>query len=376
MADHADRTRPASDRKRREARQKGQVAQSAELASSLVLAAGLLVTALLLPVLLRHGHAAFGAALDRIRDPEHVTAETLLPEVGRMLVDTLRMGAPVLAATAVVAAGARLGQVGFLFTTKPLTPRLDHLDPIKGTKRLFSLKRGVMLAITLGKVALVLVVGTLHVMYRFPRILGLVRLDFGEAFVRAAGFVAEGAALILLILLLLGIIDWIYQKWQQERDLRMTEQEFRDDLKTTEGNPQIKQRQRGLARQRQQQRLTEVVPVADVVVTNPEHLAIALRWEEETMHAPVVLAKGADHAALRIRRIARAHGVPVLERKPLARAMYPLVREGESIPAEFYGAVAEILAWVYRVEGRTPRRRSGTRSSEARNLAGRQATGR
>jgi flagellar biosynthetic protein FlhB len=132
----------------------------------------------------------------------------------------------------------------------------------------------------------------------------------------------------------------------------MTKQEIKEELKTTMGNPELKQRQRGFARKIMNQRLHQNVPKADVVVTNPEHIAIAIKWDPDKMNAPIVLAKGADYVALRIRQIAMANGIPIIEKKPLARAMYPIVQVGREIPPMFFQAVAEVLAFVFRLNGK------------------------
>jgi len=157
---------------------------------------------------------------------------------------------------------------------------------------------------------------------------------------------------VAAVLLILGLLDFFYQRWQTEQDMKMTKEEVKEELKRHEGDPLVKQRRRKVAQQLMMQRLATDVPKADVVVTNPTHVSVALQYDSDTMHAPKLIAKGADLMALRIRQIASAHRVPVVERPPLARAIFSAVEVGQEIPQEYYAAVAEILAYVYRISGR------------------------
>jgi flagellar biosynthetic protein FlhB len=173
-----------------------------------------------------------------------------------------------------------------------------------------------------------------------------------ECLVSIGQLMLDVALRILAVLLLLGVIDFVYQRWKQRQDLKMTKQQVKDEMKQTEGDPDVKRRRMRIQQQIAMQRISSAVPRADVVVTNPEHLAIAIRYDREAMNAPVVIAKGADHLAMRIRQIAIRHSIPIVERKPLARALYKDVAVGQEIPPDFYNAVAEVLAYVYRLDGR------------------------
>jgi flagellar biosynthetic protein FlhB len=183
----------------------------------------------------------------------------------------------------------------------------------------------------------------------------LVVLPEGTA---VAGFAVVGrlmlelAAIIALALLVLAILDYAFQRWKHQKDHRMTKQEVRDEYKESEGDPKIKQKRLQMARQMAMQRISKSVPTADVIVTNPEHISVAIKYDETKMNAPVVVAIGVDHLALRIRRIAAQHGIPIVERKPLARLLHRTVKTGDPIPPESYAAVAEVLAFVYRMNGR------------------------
>ena len=187
-------------------------------------------------------------------------------------------------------------------------------------------------------------------------ILSLSGMGFPANFAVAAGIIYNVAWRLAWALLILAAADWLYQKWRFERDIRMTKQEIKDEAKRMEGDQQIKGRRRQLARKMIMQRIHRDVPKADVVITNPTELAIALKYDPETMSAPRVVAKGAGFLAARIRQIAVSNGVPIMERKPLAQALYKTVDVGQDVPPEFYQAIAEILAYVYELAGKGVRR--------------------
>ena len=157
---------------------------------------------------------------------------------------------------------------------------------------------------------------------------------------------------VLAILFLLGMIDYLYQKWKHKADLRMTKQQVKDEMKQSDGDPEVKRRRLRMQQQIAMQRISAAVPRADVIVTNPEHISVAIQYDSENMNAPKVIAKGAEYLAMRIRHLAMQHNIPIVERKPLARALYAQVPVGHEVPAEFFQAVAEILAYVYRLDGR------------------------
>jgi flagellar biosynthetic protein FlhB len=180
--------------------------------------------------------------------------------------------------------------------------------------------------------------------------------EFAQVFGLAVAIIYAVAMRIGIALLILAILDYVWQRWQLERELRMTKQEVKDEMRSMEGDPKLKQRRRQIAYQIASRKLKKDVPTADVVVTNPTEFAVALKYDPESMHAPKVIAKGQGLIAARIRQLAVEAGVPILERKPLARALYKLVEVGHEIPEQFYAAVAEILAYVYELSGKKGRR--------------------
>jgi flagellar biosynthetic protein FlhB len=251
----------------------------------------------------------------------------------------------------VAAVAVNLAQVGFLFVAEPMAPNLDRIDPIAGLGRMFSARSVARLLMGLLKVVLVGIVVTLTIWAERSRLVGLLGHGFEEIVKYGTGMMLTVALRAVLVLLTLAILEYGYQRWQYERDLRMSKQEVREELKRFEGDPKIRERRRAIQRRLAMQRMMQRVPKATVVITNPTHLAVAIEYRKDEMEAPVVVAKGAEHLAQRIREIALDHGVPVIERRDLARALYKAVEVGQTIPVELYQAVAEVLAYVYRLKG-------------------------
>jgi flagellar biosynthetic protein FlhB len=206
---------------------------------------------------------------------------------------------------------------------------------------------------SIGKLLIIGAMAAVVVLRDIPSILHLADLDANQILPAAGHLVFLLALKLAVLLLLLALLDYAFQRWQHERDMRMTKEEVKEEMKRMEGDPLVKQRRSRVARQLAMQRLSSAVPHADVVVTNPTHFAVALRYDGQTMQAPKVVAKGADYLAARIRQLAVINGVPMVERKELARALYRDVEVGQQIPPQFYSAVAEILAYVYRLSGRS-----------------------
>lgn len=349
--DQFEKTEPPTERRRQQAREEGNVAKSTDLTAACMLLAAVLLLNFLgerlfegLAIPLR---LLLGGELDgNPTRPEDLT--NLLAFSADLLVTTLM---PLVLSIVIVGLAAMIGQIGFLVSLKPVTPSLSKLSPIRGLRNIFNARGAVRLAMSLGKVALISAVTTWIIYLDFGAIQRLGELEPAPAFAVAAGLVYDLALKLALLLLLLGLLDYFFQKWQHERDLRMSKQEVKEEMKRMEGDPMIKQRRSRVAKQLAEQRNAQSVPQADVVVTNPTHFAVALRYESATMHAPKVIAKGADYLAGRMRQIAAVHQIPIIERKPLAQALYHGVEVGQEIPPEHYAAVAEILAYVYRISG-------------------------
>ena len=264
----------------------------------------------------------------------------------------LRLVVPVMLVMFLVAGLAQFTQVGALFSLKPLRPNWKKFNVIAGLGKLFSKKSAVKGVIDVLKLGLIAGVTIAITRSEMAEVAHLAALPLIEGIIVVCWMLVRVAVWILLILLLIGFLDWMFQRWQTTQDLKMTRQEVRDERKASEGDAEVKARRLRIARQIALQRINADVPKADVIVTNPTHYSVALRYDPNTMAAPRVLAKGADYLALRIRQIATAHGVPIVERPPLARALYHQVEVGREVSIEHYEAVAEVLAYVYRLEGK------------------------
>jgi len=347
-----DRTEAPTPRRRKEARDKGQVARSQDLTAAVVLFAGFVVLRFLWPPLWLSLQAIVVAALS---PDEPARIDGLKPfalATGRELL--WRLG-PFLAAIFIAGILVLYAQVGPLLTAQPLMPSLSKIDPIKGIQRLFSLRSVMMGLLNIAK--LVFVAGVAYVALSGDAAAILFTSSFSfEDTVRLGGsLIFEFCMQLSAAILILALLDLVWQRHRHERDLRMTKEEVKDELRSMEGDPKIKSRRRQLQLQLAMQRLQKDVPKADVIVTNPTHISIAIRYDAESMVAPKVVAKGADEMALRIRQIAHRHGIPIVERKPLARALFDAVDVGQYIPERFYRAIAEILAYIYELTGKAPR---------------------
>jgi flagellar biosynthesis protein FlhB len=348
-----EQTEKATPKRRQEARQRGQVPRSQELAGSVIFLTSVFVIHALQNVTLGRMQAAVSAALSHIADHGDPTVRSvwiLFAQAGA----GIGMGVVIVFAVAMIAGIlANVLQFGFVFTLKPLTPNIAKLNPMSGFTRLFSKHTAVSFAKQLLKLAAVGVV-------LYTTISNNLQLfvDAGQS--TPATMVSMTAELIYqiawrfgLLLVIVGLLDYAYERWQLEENLKMTKQEVKDEWRQSEGNPEakaaLKRRQREFARRR----MMAAVPRATVVVTNPTHFAIALEWDEVTMEAPVVIAKGADLLARRIREIAREHGIPIMENPPLARTLYDRVDLDQPIPPNLYAAVAQVIAFVYRLKRKT-----------------------
>lgn len=344
-----ERTEKATPKRLKDARDKGQVARSRELNSAaLVLlgAGGLWMLGDRIGSCLQ-GLIRGGLAFDRAAalDPA-----ALVTRLGAASGAALWAIAPWLGLAVVVAALAPLMLGGFLFSTDSLQPKFDRLDPVKGLKRVFSAQGAVETAKALGKFMVVGGLAVLVMRQMAPALLGLGGEPITAAVPHAGDLIARAFFLTALGLLLIAAVDVPFQLWNHARQLRMSRQDIKDEMKESEGRPEM----RGRIRQRQQElsrrRMMQDVPTASVVVTNPTHYAIALRYDLGGNGAPRLVAKGADLVAAQIRTLAKEHKVPILEQPPLARALFYSTKLGAEVPRELYAVVAQVLAYVYQLQ--------------------------
>lgn len=370
MADEQDnKTEPATARRRQEARESGQVAKSADLTSAVLLIVGLWVLSATASTITQALAAVMAWLLGggALRGGGGAAAGQFTVDAREMLENDFRVNAPLLlrivapvllsvAGAAVITVGV---QVGFHVSPKPLMPNLAKLNPMQGISRLFAGRSGVALGMNFLKLTLVGATAWSYIQSQMPLILTLGGMDFPANFKAASTIVYNLAWRLAWSLLILAAVDWLYQKWKFERDIRMSKQEIKDEAKRMDGDQEIKNKRRQMARKMITQRIHRDVPKADVVITNPTELAIAIKYDADTMGAPRVVAKGAGFLAARIRQVAIQNGVPIMERKPLAQALYKTVEVGQEVPAEFYQSIAEILAYVYELAGKGMRRMRG-----------------
>jgi len=351
VPDTAEKTEIPTPRRLQESREKGQVAKSTDLAAAAGLLAGLLV-------LNFYGSAILTGFMDLMcqslsLDDAAVTGQFALDQCWRLAYRHIwAILAPIFIILFVVAIVVNLMQVGFLFVSKPITPSFEKISPLSGFKRLFSLRSAMRLVMSLSKVGIITTVAYFTIKSFLPALVGLVGLSFTEVVACGANLMFVLGMRMALVLLVLALLDYAYQKHQMLKDLRMTKEEVKEEMKRMEGDPIMRQRRRNVARQLATQRMSQAVPKANVVITNPTELAIALQYDPDSMYAPKVVARGAGFLAQRIRKIALEYGVPVIERKPLAQALYKSCEVGDYVPPELYKAVAEVLAYVFELAGK------------------------
>jgi flagellar biosynthetic protein FlhB len=357
---HGQRTEQPTHRKKQKAREKGKVAKSQELTAAIVVMGGIVVLKLLFPWILSQ------TSDFTVKFLSPLPAVESFNDVRSLAVDLLVGGAGILAPFLIAVFGIALVanyiQVGFLFSTQPLSLSLEKINPVAGFKRLFSVQSLVKVLINSAKAGLVGLVFFFAIKGGIDRYFAL-----GDSGVRSVvEFMADEALAIAakasLILLGLAMADYAYQRREHIKSLMMSKHELKEESKEVEGSPLIKSRIRSAQRELARRRMMNAVPMADVVVTNPTEIAVALKYQADGMSAPTVVAKGKRLLAERIKQIAREHGVPIYENKPLARSLYDLVEVGSEIPEHLYRAVAEILSYVYRLQGRVP---SGLRAGDS-----------
>jgi len=344
--DYADKTEAPTPKRRAEAREQGNVARSQDLTVAMLLIGLLLMLQMTGPRMVAALRALVHEALDLPSLSDFAAASAPQTAV-RAIVLIGRAMAPLLAAVVLIALIGNVVQVGLHFSTKRLQPNLAAPNPVRGLGRLFSARSPIQLGISFVKMVILAAVAYSALHSRIESIMRVQQLSYMQIFALGAGLVYSIALRVGIALLVLSILEYLYQRWRVEQELKMTKQEVKEEMRRMEGDPKVKQRRRQIAMQMINKRLKKEVPKADVVVTNPTEFAVALKYDSETMHAPRVIAKGQGLIAQRIRQIAIEAGVPILERKPLARALYRLVEVGQEIPEQFYSAVAEILAYVY-----------------------------
>ena len=345
-----ERTEQPTSKRRQDFREKGQVAQSKEVNTAAILTFSMGLWFFYGPIFWKNLTELLKELLG-VSSTYQVTSNSVINLAIHLLQQMGMLLLPVFLTVLVIGFFSSYLQIGLLFTAKPLQPDLAKLDPIKGAAKFISKRSAVDALKSILKVVLVGVVAYRVVMGEFDKALLLVDMDVGET-IRFVGMVAIQVLWKTSgILILLAAIDFWYTRWEMEEKMKMTKQEVKEENKETEGDPQVKGKIRSIQMQMARRRMMAEVPNADVVITNPTHLSVAISYKRGEMTAPVIIAKGADNLAMKIREIAKEHRIPMVENVPVARALYK-VDVGLEIPEEMFKAVAEILAYVYSLKGR------------------------
>ena len=347
-----EKTEVPTEKKRRESREEGQVAFSKELSSAALLAGIVLTLVATSPIILDAMRQLMSQIFRDLAQSEELSIDSIFTLSGEILSIILPAFAPFVAVIIFVGIFASVLQVGVLITFKAIAPKFNKISPLTGLKRLFSSQSLADFLKSMAKLIIVGFVGYLTYIDKITELNGLSVSTPESILIYNFTVVAEVAGKIVLALVAIAIFDYFYQRWHHEQQLMMTKQEVKDETKQTEGDPQLKVRIRQIQREMSNARMMQEVPKADAVIVNPTHFSVAILYDRDVMTAPEVIAKGADHLALRMRTVARENNVPILERPELARDLYANVEIGDDIPERFYKAIAEILAFVYRLRKR------------------------
>lgn len=346
-----EKTETASAKKRSDARNKGQVVFSKDVNMALTfllamvsinLLGGFIVSRFIADY---HYFTDFPVSVDDLFNPKDLSVL-----LGRMLVDIMIISSPVMLITMVGGVLLNYIQVGFLFTNETIKFKLDKLNPVSGLKQMFSVRSLVELAKNLIKILIISIVAFNYLKDKMNVMLDLMEMGALQIGLIIWDLVYNLSIRLSLILLVISVLDFVYKKWQNEKDLRMSKQEVKEEYKQLEGNPLIKSKIREKQRQMAMSRMMQDVPKADVIITNPTHFAVAVKYDTSKYDAPYVIAKGQDLIAKQIRKVAEENKIPIVENKPLARELFASVKIGRTIPENLFHAVAEILAFVYKIK--------------------------
>lgn len=346
-----EKTEEATPKKKDEARKKGQIARSSDLPGSLIMLFTFMGFIMLGGFFKKHIMMLFGNLFEDWLLME-LTTENVMSLFTDVTIQLLLILMPIFAIAVVIGVLGNIIQFGFLLTGEPLQMKLSKLNPINGFKQIFSAKTIVEFLKSVLKLLIIGVLVYMAISKEWDRILVLASLPVQQIFSFTAGLTVRLGIEIGAVLTVLAFADFFYQRYEHNKSLRMSKQDIKDEYKKSEGDPIIKGKIRERQRRMAMQRMMQEVPNADVIITNPTHFAIALKYDATKMVAPKIIAKGMDHVALRIREIAKENGVVTMENKPLARALYERAEIGDVIPPDLFQAVAEVLAYVYKMKGR------------------------
>ncbi|MEE9493286.1 MAG: flagellar biosynthesis protein FlhB [Gammaproteobacteria bacterium] len=347
----AEKTEQPTPKRLRKAREKGQTAQSRELPAAVSIVVLVMVLSLLAPSLLQWFIVQMKQGMSG-QISIFADSKTFTTFVNTKITGSILAMLPILAALVVGSVLSCVVVGGLNFAPQALSLKFSAINPVKGFGRLFNVKSAVKLGISIAKLIIVSIIVWLYLQSKIDTLAAMRWAWSGQIIVAIARIISGMLIRVCVALLIIAAIDVIFQKWKYTQDLKMTKQEVKQERKDTDGSPEVKSRIRRIQIEMARKRMLQEVPKASVVLVNPTHVAVALRYDAKTMEAPIMVAKGADHLAEKIREIAQAYGVPIVRKPELARTIYSTVQPGDSIPQTLYAAVAEVLAMIYRLRHR------------------------
>ena len=350
-----EKTEPATQKKLEDARKEGKVAKSKDLTQGIDLLVLFLLLKIFVGYMGERFMGLFDSTLGRMAEfmavnQKEVSMAAFSTALNNAILELFLIIWPFLVFGFVITFIVTVYQVGWKISAKPMEPKMSKFNPINGFKRIFSKDSLFELVKSIAKVVVIAYVAYTNIVDEADNLFILYEIDLNQAVALVGNIIIEFGIEISVIFIVIGLIDYIYQKWKFSEDMKMTKQEVKDEYKNTEGDPQIKGRIRQKMREASQRRMMQDVPKADVVITNPTHFAVAIKYDAEVSKAPIVVAKGEDYLAQKIKEVARENNVEIVENKPLARMLYHNVDIGAEIPPELYQAVAEVLAMVYHMK--------------------------
>lgn len=351
--DQSQKTEEPTQKKLDDSRNKGQVATSREVSNWFMILAGTIIVAMIAPSMssnikgVMHKFLAVPHAIPVESGNLADIIGSTATEIGYIMI------LPVLLLM-VAAFASTMAQNSLVVAVDRIKPKMERASPLAGAKRLFSLKSLVEFAKGIAKISIVGAVATMLMLPSFEGLEQLVKMEMSSAAEVLHSLVSKLLFGVLAVVTIIAAIDFLYQRFEHMKQMRMSRQEIKDEFKQSEGDPMVKQRLRQIRQERARQRTIAAVPDASVLITNPTHFAVALKYEMDDMAAPVLLAKGQDFLALKMREVAEEHGIPIVENPPVARALYANVEVDEEIPHEHFKAVAEIIGYVFRLQGKLP----------------------
>lgn len=346
-----EKTEKATPKKRQDARQKGQVAKSNDLNTAI----SLLIVFIFLWIggnsffqtISSLFRSSFGAKLTM-----DITEGNIHELFIEMAMQSAKIVGPIMLIALVAGVFSNFIQVGALFSTEAIQMKLDRLDPLQGFKRIYSLRAVVELLKSMLKIIFVGAIAFAVLWIEKDHILSIARLHIEDSLAMVGSLIVKLGLFVSIALIFLAVLDYMYQKFDFEKNIRMSKQDIKDEYKKSEGDPLIKSKIKEKQRQMAMRRMMQDVPKADVIITNPTHYAIALKYDDEKMDAPVIIAKGVDYLAVKIKEIAKENKIVMVENRPLARSLYASADIGDVVPEQFFKAIAEVLAYVYRLKGK------------------------